>query len=74
MEIDKKKNTQKAIIVGGSIAGLSCAHSLTAVGWEVIVIEKSVTPPSVNPTGAGLSLEPQAISDKQIVRKQYYST
>ncbi|XP_020267485.1 uncharacterized protein LOC109842969 isoform X2 [Asparagus officinalis] len=59
MEAEKKK-TPKAIIVGGSIAGLSCAHALISTGWEVTVIEKSISPPSGSPTGAGLSLEPQA--------------
>ncbi|KAM7257381.1 hypothetical protein ACFE04_013122 [Oxalis oulophora] len=47
----------KAIIVGGSIAGLSCAHTLIMAGWQVIVIEKSTAPPTGTPTGAGLGLD-----------------
>ena len=55
----EKKTSPKAIVVGGSIAGLSCAHALINSGWEVTVIEKSASPPTGSPTGAGLSLEPQ---------------
>lgn len=50
----------RAIIVGGSIAGVSCAHSLTSAGWDVLVLEKSSEPPARSPTGAGLGLDPQA--------------
>ncbi|KAK1312465.1 hypothetical protein QJS10_CPA07g00566 [Acorus calamus] len=50
----------RAIVVGGSIAGLSCAHSLIAVGWKVLVLEKSCEPSIGSPTGAGLGLDPQA--------------
>ncbi|KAG2300597.1 hypothetical protein Bca52824_037069 [Brassica carinata] len=50
----------KAIIVGGSIAGVSCAHSLTSAGWDVLILEKSSEPPARSPTGAGLGLDPQA--------------
>ncbi|CAN8236710.1 unnamed protein product [Cochlearia groenlandica] len=56
--MEKKK--RKAIIVGGSIAGVSCAHSLTLAGWDVLVLEKSTEPPARSPTGAGLGLDPQA--------------
>ncbi|KAL6985324.1 hypothetical protein U1Q18_018700 [Sarracenia purpurea var. burkii] len=48
----------KAIVVGGSIAGLSCAHALTLAGWDVVVVEKSNSPPSGSPTGAGVGLDP----------------
>ncbi|CAA0840698.1 FAD/NAD(P)-binding oxidoreductase family protein [Striga hermonthica] len=48
----------KAVVVGGSIAGLSCAHALIAAGWEVVVLEKSTSPPTGCPTGAGLGLDP----------------
>ncbi|XP_030543121.1 aurachin C monooxygenase/isomerase-like [Rhodamnia argentea] len=48
----------KAVIVGGSIAGVSCAHALIRAGWDVVVIEKSAKPPKGSPTGAGLSLDP----------------
>lgn len=49
----------RAVVVGGSIAGVSCAHALTLAGWDVVVLEKSCAPPSGSPTGAGLSLDPQ---------------
>ncbi|CAF1787092.1 unnamed protein product [Brassica oleracea var. botrytis] len=55
-----KIKKMKAIIVGGSIAGVSCAHSLTLAGWDVLVLEKSSEPPARSPTGAGLGLDPQA--------------
>ncbi|GAV70538.1 FAD_binding_3 domain-containing protein [Cephalotus follicularis] len=56
---EKKQSKPKAVIVGGSIAGLSCAHTLLSAGWEVVVLEKSCAPSStVSPTGAGLGLDP----------------
>ncbi|GER46912.1 FAD/NAD(P)-binding oxidoreductase family protein [Striga asiatica] len=48
----------KAVVVGGSIAGLSCAHALIAAGWEVVVLEKTTSPPTGCATGAGLGLDP----------------
>ncbi|KAB1671569.1 hypothetical protein [Gossypium barbadense] len=56
----QKKKKSKVIIVGGSIAGVSCAHALTSIGWQVVVIEKSAAPPTGSPTGAGLGLDPLA--------------
>ncbi|GAA0173298.1 oxygenase [Lithospermum erythrorhizon] len=53
-----KKTKAKAIVVGGSISGLSCAHALVSSGWEVVVIEKTPSPPTGSPTGAGLGLDP----------------
>ncbi|KAL8521921.1 hypothetical protein ACS0TY_012174 [Phlomoides rotata] len=50
----------KAVVVGGSIAGLSCAHALIAAGWEVVVLEKTSSPPTGCATGAGLRLDPLA--------------
>ncbi|KAI0491806.1 hypothetical protein KFK09_026067 [Dendrobium nobile] len=58
--MEDRKAPGRALVVGGSIAGLSCAHALIAAGWEVRVIEKSLSPPSSSPAGAGLSLDPQA--------------
>lgn len=60
MEETKKKKKGKAVIVGGSIAGVSCAHSLLLAGWDVVLLEKSSGPPTGNPTGAGLGLDPLA--------------
>ncbi|XP_057426800.1 uncharacterized protein LOC130720197 [Lotus japonicus] len=48
----------KAVIVGGSIAGISTAHALILAGWDVLVLEKTTSPPSGTPTGAGLGLNP----------------
>ncbi|KAL9176985.1 hypothetical protein ABFS82_01G029200 [Erythranthe guttata] len=47
----------KAVIVGGSIAGISCAHALIAAGWEVVVLEKTTAAPTGCATGAGLGLD-----------------
>lgn len=47
----------RAVIVGGSIAGLSSAHALRLAGWETVVLEKSRCPPNKSPTGAGLGLD-----------------
>ncbi|GFP96044.1 rosmarinate synthase [Phtheirospermum japonicum] len=52
------KRKGKAVVVGGSIAGLSCAHALIAAGWEVVVLEKASSPPTGCATGAGLGLDP----------------
>ncbi|WVY91549.1 hypothetical protein V8G54_037063 [Vigna mungo] len=46
----------KAVIVGGSIAGISCAHALILAGWDVLVLEKTPSSPTGSPTGAGLGL------------------
>lgn len=54
----EKKKRPKALIVGGSIAGISCAHTLIKAGWEVQVLEKSPKPPAGCSTGAGLGLDP----------------
>jgi len=46
----------KAVIVGGSIGGISSAHALILAGWDVLVLEKTTSPPTGSPTGAGLGL------------------
>lgn len=56
----ESKGKGKALVVGGSIAGLSCAHALIAAGWEVVVLEKTCSPPTGCATGAGLGLDPLA--------------
>ncbi|KAE8705922.1 Acyl-CoA N-acyltransferases (NAT) superfamily protein [Hibiscus syriacus] len=58
VEDQHQKKKAKAIIVGGSIAGVSCAHALSSIGWEVVVLEKTGAPPTGSPTGAGLGLDP----------------
>ncbi|KAK6162156.1 hypothetical protein DH2020_001997 [Rehmannia glutinosa] len=58
MKEEKRKG--KAVVVGGSIAGLSCAHALIAAGWEVVVLEKTSSPPTGCATGAGLGIDPLA--------------
>ncbi|KAJ6373084.1 hypothetical protein OIU76_027425 [Salix suchowensis] len=57
-----EKKKAKAVIVGGSTAGVSCAHALISAGWDVVVLEKSSQPPRGSPTGAGLALDRQAIN------------
>jgi 2-polyprenyl-6-methoxyphenol hydroxylase-like FAD-dependent oxidoreductase len=50
----------RAVVVGGSIAGLSCAHALLrgCSPWlEVVVYERAL---SVTAAGAGLGLDPAA--------------
>ncbi|KAL4033920.1 hypothetical protein IC575_007038 [Cucumis melo] len=54
----EKKHNPKAVIVGGSIAGISCALTLIKAGWEVQVLDKSPSPPTGCSTGAGLILDP----------------
>ncbi|KAL5783176.1 hypothetical protein ACOSP7_008205 [Xanthoceras sorbifolium] len=56
--MEEKKRRAKAVIVGGSIAGISSAHALISAGWDVLVLEKSAGPPTGSPTGAGLGLDP----------------
>uniref|UniRef100_A0A2N9IIS1 FAD-binding domain-containing protein n=1 Tax=Fagus sylvatica TaxID=28930 RepID=A0A2N9IIS1_FAGSY len=55
-----EKEKPKAVVVGGSIAGISCAHTLALAGWDVVVLEKSCGPTTGSPTGAGLGLDPLA--------------
>ncbi|XP_048228394.1 FAD-dependent monooxygenase nvfK-like isoform X2 [Ricinus communis] len=62
MSVDNKP---KAIIVGGSIAGLSCAHALISAGWNVLVLEKSISPPKGSSTGAGIGLD---LLSQQIIK------
>ncbi|KAI3741707.1 hypothetical protein L1987_59381 [Smallanthus sonchifolius] len=50
----------RAVVVGGSIAGVCAVHSLLSAGWEVVVLEKTTAPPTGSPTGAGLGLDPLA--------------
>ncbi|XP_073051828.1 uncharacterized protein [Primulina eburnea] len=54
----ESKRKAKAVVVGGSIAGISCAHALIAAGWDVVVLEKTRSPPTSCATGAGLGLDP----------------
>ncbi|GMI97594.1 hypothetical protein like AT5G11330 [Hibiscus trionum] len=58
--VENQKKKAKAIIVGGSIAGVACAHALTSIGCQVLVLEKTGAPPTGSPTGAGLGLDPSA--------------
>ncbi|OWM86671.1 hypothetical protein CDL15_Pgr015706 [Punica granatum] len=53
-----KQPQPRAVVVGGSIAGVSCAHALALAGWDVIVLEKSRRPPTGSPTGAGVGIDP----------------
>ncbi|KAJ0597666.1 putative FAD-binding domain, FAD/NAD(P)-binding domain superfamily [Helianthus annuus] len=53
-----RESKGRAVVVGGSIAGVSAVHSLLSAGWEVVVLEKTTAPPTGSPTGAGLGLDP----------------
>ncbi|KAL3844117.1 hypothetical protein ACJIZ3_001520 [Penstemon smallii] len=56
--MSEAKRQGKAVVVGGSIAGICCAHALIAAGWDVVVLEKTPSPPTGCATGAGLGLDP----------------
>jgi 2-polyprenyl-6-methoxyphenol hydroxylase-like FAD-dependent oxidoreductase len=48
----KRMGRKRALIVGGSLAGLFAAHLLRAIGWEVAVFER--TPGDLAGRGAGI--------------------
>ena len=50
-----------AVVVGGSVAGLACAHAVADAGWELIVLEKAPAPAAGSGTGAGLGLDAQSM-------------
>ncbi|GMH07008.1 hypothetical protein Nepgr_008848 [Nepenthes gracilis] len=62
MGSEERRRLPKAAVVGGSIAGVCSALALIGAGWEVVVLEKSLAPPSGSPTGAGLGLDPLSFS------------
>jgi 2-polyprenyl-6-methoxyphenol hydroxylase-like FAD-dependent oxidoreductase len=49
---------QRAIVVGGGIAGLATARGLLSLGWDVTVYE---TAQALGPVGAGIILAPNAV-------------
>jgi hypothetical protein len=49
------------VVVGGSVAGLACAHAVAAAGWDAVVLEKAAAPAAGGGTGAGLGLDPQSM-------------
>ncbi|KAK2630721.1 hypothetical protein QOZ80_6AG0544120 [Eleusine coracana subsp. coracana] len=52
-----------AVVVGGSVAGLACAHAAAAAGWDAVVLEKAAAPAAGagGGTGAGLGLDAQSM-------------
>ncbi|KQK17814.1 uncharacterized protein LOC100839355 [Brachypodium distachyon] len=51
-----------AVVVGGSVAGLACAHAVAEVGWKAVVLEKAAAPAAGSGgTGAGLGLGAQSM-------------
>ncbi|KAF0903476.1 hypothetical protein E2562_027887 [Oryza meyeriana var. granulata] len=50
-----------AVVVGGSVAGLACAHAVAKAGWEAVVVEKAAAPATGSGTGAGLGLDAQSM-------------
>ena len=57
-EMGKKR---VAVVVGGSLAGLACAHAVAGAGWDVVVLEKAAAPAAGGGTGAGLGLDAQSM-------------
>ncbi|XP_031373810.1 FAD-dependent monooxygenase atmM-like [Punica granatum] len=53
-----KQPQPRAVVVGGSIAGVSCAHTLALAGWDVVVLEKLRGPPTGSSTGVGVGIDP----------------
>lgn len=49
----------RALVVGGGIAGLAAAIGLQRAGWEVVVLERA---PALSGVGAGISLWPNAVN------------
>ncbi|PRY65886.1 2-polyprenyl-6-methoxyphenol hydroxylase-like FAD-dependent oxidoreductase [Glaciihabitans tibetensis] len=49
---------RRAIVVGGSLAGLCAALALSASGWEVTILEQSTQPPA----GMGMSIDVALLS------------
>jgi 2-polyprenyl-6-methoxyphenol hydroxylase-like FAD-dependent oxidoreductase len=52
------KVTNKAIVIGGGIAGLATARGLLHLGWDVTIFERA---PSFGQVGAGITLAPNAV-------------
>lgn len=50
----------RALIIGGSLAGLFAAITLRAIGWQVEVFERS--PHELDSRGGGLVLQPQVLA------------
>ncbi|CAL5039220.1 unnamed protein product [Urochloa decumbens] len=50
-----------AVVVGGSVAGLACAHAAAGAGWDVVVLEKAAAAAAGGGTGAGLGLDAQSM-------------
>jgi 2-polyprenyl-6-methoxyphenol hydroxylase-like FAD-dependent oxidoreductase len=46
-----------AVVVGGSMAGLACAHATATVGWNAVVLEKAATPAAKGSMSTGLGLD-----------------
>lgn len=55
--MEEARRKAKAVIVGGSIAGICCAHALIEAGWDVVVLEKTRSPPNSCATGAGVGID-----------------
>lgn len=50
-----------AVVVGGSVAGLACAHAVAGAGWKAVVLDKAAGPAAGGGTGAGLGLDAQSM-------------
>ncbi len=57
MPVNTKK--PRALVIGGSLAGLFAANSLLKSGWDVDVFERS--PSALDSRGGGIVLQPQVV-------------
>jgi 2-polyprenyl-6-methoxyphenol hydroxylase-like FAD-dependent oxidoreductase len=60
---------KKALIIGGSMAGLFAGNLLHQAGWDVIILEKSSVP--LISRGTGLATHPGLIKALQAARAQF---
>ncbi|PKI43569.1 hypothetical protein CRG98_036061 [Punica granatum] len=67
-----KQPQPRAVVVGGSIAGVSCAHTLALAGWDVVVLEKLRGPPTGSSTGVGVGL-PEEIGSLEALEELFLS-
>jgi 2-polyprenyl-6-methoxyphenol hydroxylase-like FAD-dependent oxidoreductase len=63
---------KRALIIGGSLAGLFAAHLLRAIGWEVAVFER--TPGDLAGRGAGLGTHDALLKVAQRIGLTFDST
>jgi 2-polyprenyl-6-methoxyphenol hydroxylase-like FAD-dependent oxidoreductase len=60
---------KKAVVIGGSMAGLFAGNLLRQIGWDVVILEKSSTP--LISRGTGLATHPGLIKALQAAGAQF---